>query len=319
MRESKRGPHAWRVAARLSCVVLVCACIPTHTPPPKKKNTHSPSHPIHPARCCPPALTTITHPPHHQVLSACALAPDLAILPGGDLCEIGEKGINLSVRAFLLSFLILLSPMGGQVNLSVRARAFPVSLAGVGWGEGHQPVGPSVGFFLPFSLLGGWSVCLFPPSWVVNHPTLTTTHDHHHHPQKNTTTTIITGRAEGAHRPRAGHLPAVRRLPPRRLPGRGGLWCVRGVGWCTTPPKENKLLLPLTPTPLPLTSHHLLSSHLTSPHLTSKQQRWPSTSWTTASAASSRTRPSSWRRTTCTRSSGRTSSCCWRGSKWPSR
>lgn len=34
-----------------------------------------------------------------QVLSACALEPDLAILPGGDLCEIGEKGINLSARS----------------------------------------------------------------------------------------------------------------------------------------------------------------------------------------------------------------------------
>lgn len=31
-----------------------------------------------------------------QVVSACALAPDLAILPDGDATEIGEKGINLS-------------------------------------------------------------------------------------------------------------------------------------------------------------------------------------------------------------------------------
>nr|XP_020011854.1 canalicular multispecific organic anion transporter 1 [Castor canadensis] len=33
---------------------------------------------------------------YHQILEACALLPDLEILPGGDLAEIGEKGINLS-------------------------------------------------------------------------------------------------------------------------------------------------------------------------------------------------------------------------------
>uniref|UniRef100_A0A8D0HEU4 Uncharacterized protein n=1 Tax=Sphenodon punctatus TaxID=8508 RepID=A0A8D0HEU4_SPHPU len=33
---------------------------------------------------------------YHQVLEACALLPDLQLLPGGDLTEIGEKGINLS-------------------------------------------------------------------------------------------------------------------------------------------------------------------------------------------------------------------------------
>ncbi|XP_042073998.1 ATP-binding cassette sub-family C member 2-like, partial [Haplochromis burtoni] len=31
-----------------------------------------------------------------KVIQACALAPDLELLPGGDLTEIGEKGINLS-------------------------------------------------------------------------------------------------------------------------------------------------------------------------------------------------------------------------------
>ncbi|XP_030603605.1 canalicular multispecific organic anion transporter 1-like [Archocentrus centrarchus] len=31
-----------------------------------------------------------------EVIEACALAPDLELLPGGDLTEIGEKGINLS-------------------------------------------------------------------------------------------------------------------------------------------------------------------------------------------------------------------------------
>ena len=31
-----------------------------------------------------------------QVVLACALADDLAMLPWGDLTEIGERGINLS-------------------------------------------------------------------------------------------------------------------------------------------------------------------------------------------------------------------------------
>lgn len=31
-----------------------------------------------------------------QVLKACALGPDLDVLPAGDLTEIGERGINLS-------------------------------------------------------------------------------------------------------------------------------------------------------------------------------------------------------------------------------
>lgn len=33
---------------------------------------------------------------YNQVIDACALGPDLAMLPGGDQTEIGEKGINLS-------------------------------------------------------------------------------------------------------------------------------------------------------------------------------------------------------------------------------
>jgi ATP-binding cassette subfamily C (CFTR/MRP) protein 1 len=33
---------------------------------------------------------------HEQVVEACALLPDIQMLPGGDLTEIGEKGINLS-------------------------------------------------------------------------------------------------------------------------------------------------------------------------------------------------------------------------------
>lgn len=33
---------------------------------------------------------------YNKVVEACALAPDLKMLPGGDQTEIGEKGINLS-------------------------------------------------------------------------------------------------------------------------------------------------------------------------------------------------------------------------------
>ena len=33
---------------------------------------------------------------YQKVLSTCCLLPDIAILPAGDLTEIGEKGINLS-------------------------------------------------------------------------------------------------------------------------------------------------------------------------------------------------------------------------------
>lgn len=33
---------------------------------------------------------------YNQVIAACALKPDIEMLPGGDQTEIGEKGINLS-------------------------------------------------------------------------------------------------------------------------------------------------------------------------------------------------------------------------------
>merc|ERR1719258_973888 len=38
----------------------------------------------------------MNEPRYQRVLEACALLPDLAILPGGDMTQIGEKGINLS-------------------------------------------------------------------------------------------------------------------------------------------------------------------------------------------------------------------------------
>ena len=41
---------------------------------------------------------------YRRVLDICALKPDLAILPGGDQVEIGEKGINLSGGKFLEKF-----------------------------------------------------------------------------------------------------------------------------------------------------------------------------------------------------------------------
>jgi len=33
---------------------------------------------------------------YNEIIDACALKSDIAVLPGGDLTEIGEKGINLS-------------------------------------------------------------------------------------------------------------------------------------------------------------------------------------------------------------------------------
>lgn len=33
---------------------------------------------------------------YDRIIQACALEPDLKILPGRDLCEIGERGVNLS-------------------------------------------------------------------------------------------------------------------------------------------------------------------------------------------------------------------------------
>ena len=33
---------------------------------------------------------------YHETIALCELTRDLEILPGGDLTEIGEKGINLS-------------------------------------------------------------------------------------------------------------------------------------------------------------------------------------------------------------------------------
>lgn len=37
---------------------------------------------------------------YHEVIDKCSLVPDIEILPGGDMTEIGEK-----VRNFLVSFL----------------------------------------------------------------------------------------------------------------------------------------------------------------------------------------------------------------------
>lgn len=46
---------------------------------------------------------------YHQVVQACALQPDIDLLPARDLTEIGERGLNLS---------------GGQKQRIALARAF---------------------------------------------------------------------------------------------------------------------------------------------------------------------------------------------------
>jgi ATP-binding cassette subfamily C (CFTR/MRP) protein 1 len=40
---------------------------------------------------------------YNKSIEACALKADLDILPGGDLTEIGEKGINLSGKKLISS------------------------------------------------------------------------------------------------------------------------------------------------------------------------------------------------------------------------
>lgn len=48
--------------------------------------------------------TPLHHPQEHYtaVLAACALGPDLELLPAGDNTEIGEKGVNLWVPQILV-------------------------------------------------------------------------------------------------------------------------------------------------------------------------------------------------------------------------
>lgn len=43
---------------------------------------------------------------YDQIIHACALAPDLKILPGGDHCEIGERGVNLSGGQVCILFMV---------------------------------------------------------------------------------------------------------------------------------------------------------------------------------------------------------------------
>ena len=39
---------------------------------------------------------------YDQTIDSCALEPDLEILPGGDMTEIGEKVSNLSISTFVI-------------------------------------------------------------------------------------------------------------------------------------------------------------------------------------------------------------------------
>ena len=49
-----------------------------------------------------------------RVVTACALTDDLAMLPWGDLTEIGERGVNLSGQ-LLVTYLLCLS-CGQQIH-----------------------------------------------------------------------------------------------------------------------------------------------------------------------------------------------------------
>ena len=70
---------------------------------------------------------------YEAALSACALGPDLAVLPAGDASEIGEKGINLSgARApppplFFFAAWFLEGEAGGQRRAGHCARTLSTS------------------------------------------------------------------------------------------------------------------------------------------------------------------------------------------------
>lgn len=46
------------------------------------------------------------------VLEACALTPDLEVLPGGDMTEIGEKVLSFSVLSLRNTFFVCVFPRG---------------------------------------------------------------------------------------------------------------------------------------------------------------------------------------------------------------
>jgi ABC-type multidrug transport system fused ATPase/permease subunit len=50
---------------------------------------------------------TYNHERYQKVIKACKLDVDLEALPGGDQCEIGEKGINLRLVFHTLVYFIL--------------------------------------------------------------------------------------------------------------------------------------------------------------------------------------------------------------------
>jgi hypothetical protein len=78
-------------------------------------------------------------------VAACALGPDLKLMPAGDLQEIGEKGVNLS---------------GGQ-----QQRVNLVCGCGKGRGEGSLDCGGGVWWCV---VVFGMCVCVFCPPPPVN-------------------------------------------------------------------------------------------------------------------------------------------------------
>jgi ABC-type transport system involved in cytochrome bd biosynthesis fused ATPase/permease subunit len=105
---------------------------------------------------------------YESVLEACALLPDLAVLPAGDSTEIGEKGVNLSggqrhrvalARACYASAdVYLLDDPLSAVDAHVARHLFDKCLLGLLKNKTRVLVVSCVlllSFFLSFSLLVG--------------------------------------------------------------------------------------------------------------------------------------------------------------------
>ena len=71
---------------------------------------------------------------YHSVISACALADDIALLPAGSATELGERGINLSgdIQHFITPYAAFPSPphSPGPFPVSPQVHALQETLFG---------------------------------------------------------------------------------------------------------------------------------------------------------------------------------------------